>query len=245
MPPNIHINLLVLSSMLLFLIAGIGPYHYPLQYLHSLTHSNAALEDHLFEAQKTLITTLHDELVTLFKDALQFNTITDYPLLPPDMIQRLQTAGEDIELLQKFTACEGMGPWNAEDFMLAWKQQRKVSLCEWLGGSGALIDRMVTLEELKVCWVETGCAVLTADGKGIMLAQASNDGCHGDKQRRIGGDQSLVHMELGRCKEILESRKEFRRETGDLGEGKFLRTQVEGEVEDVNATSHGWLGEVA
>ena len=240
---NIHINVPILSAMLLFLFAGIGLYHYPPQVQHTPMHSNAAHEDILFVAQETFIIALHDELVTIAKDATPINTISDYPLMLPDIIQRLQTAGKHIEQLQKATACEGTGPWKVEDHVLASKQQREVSLCELVGRLGASIDRMITFEELKICWVETGYAVLTADGKGIMLAQPSNDGYHGDKQRHIGGDQALVRMELGHCKEILESREEFIRDTGDLGEEKFLRSQVEGGVETVNATSHGWLGE--
>ena len=164
--------------------------------------------------------------MTITEDAKQFNTIADLPLLSPDMIQRLQTAGGHIEQLQKATACEGTGPWKAEAYGLAVKQQRQMSLCEWLGGSGALIDTIMTYEELRVCWLETGDAVMTADGKGITRVQASNDVFVGSKQWPIGDEQALYRMELGFCQEVLELREEFARESGDLGEGKFLRGSV-------------------
>lgn len=226
MRPNTHINVPILSTMLLFLVAGIVVYHYQPQVQHTPTHSNATHEDILYEAHKTRVTALQDEVATLIEDVAPFNTITNYLLLAPDIIQKFQAAGKHIEQLQKATACEGAGPWKAEDYVLALKQQRKLSLCEWLGGWGALINTTMLYEELKVCWLETGDAVMTADGKGIRRAQASNDGYHSNKQRPIGDEQALFRMELGYCREILESREEFMRDTGDLGEGKFLRSVV-------------------
>ena len=89
---------------------------------------------------------------------------------------------------------------------------------------GASIDTTMTYEELQVCWLETGDAVMTADGKGIMRAHASNDGYYG--MRPIGDEQALYRLELGYCMEVLDAREEFMRETGDLGEGKFLRSVV-------------------
>ena len=226
MHPKIHINVLILNTMLLFLFAGIGLHHYPPQVQHTPTHINATHEDIFYEAHKPRITALQDELENLIEDISRFNTVTNYLLLPPDMIQKFQTAGEHIEQLQKATACEGAGPWKAEDLALALKQQRELSLCEWLGGWGASIDTIMIYEELRVCWLETGDAVMTADGKGIKRAQASNDGYYDNIKRPIGDEQALFRMELGYCREILESREEFMRDTGDLGEGKFLRSVV-------------------
>ena len=168
------------------------------------------------------ITALEDELMAIDEDRKQFNTIAGLRLLSPDIIQRLQTAGGHIEQLQKATACEGTRPWKAEAYALAGKQQRQISLCEWLGGSGAVVDTIMTYEELRVCWLETGDAVMAADGT-ITRAQIQNDVFIGNKQWPVGDEHALYHMELGFCQEVLELREEFARESGDLGEGKFLR----------------------
>ena len=185
-------------------------------------HYNVTHEDILYEAHKIAITALDDELMTITEDRKQVNTIAGLPLLSPDMIQRLQTAGGHIEQLQKATACEGTGPWKVEAYGPAIKQERQKSLCEWLGCSEALIDIIMTYEELRVCWLETGDAVMAADGT-ITRAQIQNDLYIGNRQWPIGDEQALYHMELGFCQEILELREEFARESGDLGEGKFLR----------------------
>ena len=205
-----------------------GIYHYPLQKQHTPTHSNATHKDPPYDAHKKQFTALEEEFMTLIGDVILFTAIADSPLLPPDMIQRLQTAGKHIEQLQKAAGCEGTGPWKAEDYVLALKQQRDVSLCEWLGLSGATTDAILTYEKLQVCWLETGDAVMTADGKGITCAQASDDGYCGNKQRPIADKQAFYHMELDHCKDVLEM-KEFVRESGDLGEEKFLRRSVVGE----------------
>ena len=117
--------------------------------------------------------------------------------------------------------------------MLALKQQREFSLCGWLGGWGATIDIVMTYEELRTCWLETGDAVMTADGKGIKRAQASNDGHYGNIERPFGDELALLHIELDCCMEVMEMRDEFLRDTGDFGERKFEVSgrQVEGEVE--------------
>ena len=185
-------------------------------------HYNATHEDTLNEVHKIAITALGDELMAIDEDRKQFNTIAGLPLLSTDMIQRLQTAGGHIEQLQKATACEGTGPWKVEACGLAVRQERPMPLCEWLGCSGAVIDTRMTYEELRVCWLETGDAVMAADGT-ITRAQIQNDLYIGNRQWPIGDEQALYHMELGLCQEILELREEFARESGDLGEGKFLR----------------------
>ena len=229
MQTNIHIGVPILGSMLLFLFAGIGIYHYPLHKQHTPTHSNATHEDILYEAHKTRITALQDELMQIKEDANQFNTIADSPFLPPDLIQRFQTAGKHIEELQKATACEGAGPWKVEAYELAVQQERQMSLCEWLGGSAALTDTILTYEALIVCWLETGDRVMTADSKIIRRAQASNDIFVGNKQPPpLGDKQALYHMWLSYCQEVLELREEFMRDSGDLGEGKFLSGSVVG-----------------
>ena len=209
-----------------FLFGGIGVSQHPSQEQHTPTHNNAAHEDALYDAH---ITALEDELMTLNMDAAQVNAIADFPLLPPDLILRFQTAGKHIEQLQKATACEGTGPWKVEAYSLAMQQERQMSLCEWLGGSRALVDTTLTYEDLKVCWLETGDAVMTADGKGIMRAQASNDEYVGNKQQPIGDELALYRMWLSDCQEVLELRDEFVSDSGDLGEGKFLRGSVVGE----------------
>ncbi len=229
MQPNTHINVPILGTMLLFLFAGIGVYHYRPQEQHTLTHSNATYGDALYDVHKTDVTALEDELTTLNKEAAQINDIVERMLLPPDLIQRLQTAGKHIEQLQKATACEGTGPWKVEAYSLAVQQERQMSLCEWLGGSAALLDTKLTYEELKVCWLEIGDVVMAADGKEIRLAQASNDGYVGNKQVPIGDEQALYHMWLSSCQEVMELSEEFVRDSGDLGEGKFLRGSVVGE----------------
>ena len=188
--------------------------------------SNATHVYVLYRGHEKQFTALKEELTTVFEDAKQFNTTTNYLLLPPEIIRQFQTAGRHIEQLQSAAACEGSGPWKAEAFGLALMQQRELSLCEWLGGSGAVIDIIMTYEELRTCWLETGDAVMTADGKGIKRAQASNDGYYGNNERPVGDDQALFHMELDNCMEVLESKEEFMRDTGDLGEGKFLRSVV-------------------
>ena len=229
MQPNIHIDVPILGSMLLFLFAGIGIYHYPPQEQHAPTHINATHEDALYDAHKSHIIALQDDLMTLNQEAAQVNAIADCPLWPPDLIQKFQTAGKHIEQLQKATGCEGTGPWKLEAYTLAVQQGRQMSLCEWLGGSGALVDTGLTYEELKVCWLETGDAVMTADGKGITLVQAPNDVFIGNKQPPpFGDEQALYHTELSYCQEILELREEFVSDSGDLGEGKFLRGSVVG-----------------
>lgn len=206
MQTNIHIFVLMLSMLLLFLIAGIRRYH-----IH-----------------RTRITALRGELVALTEDIARFNRNTHSPLLSPDTTQKFQTAGKHIEQLQKAAACEGTRSWTDEDYELAAKRQRVLPLCEWLTGWGQTIDIINTYEELRVCRLEAGDAVMTADGN-IVRGQALNDGYWGDKERPIGDDQALLHMELDVCQEILESREEFVRDTGDFGEGKFLRSSVVGE----------------
>ena len=230
MQPDIHINVAILGSMLLFLFAGIGIYHYPPQEQYTPTQINTTHEDALYDAHKTLITALQNELTTLNKDAAQVNAIADYPLVPPDLIQKYQTAGKHIEQLQKATACERTGPWKVEAYRLAVQQKRQMSLCEWLGGSGALVDTVLTHEELKVCWLETGDAVMTADGKGITHLRASNDVFLGNTQQQqpFGDEQAWYHMWLSFCQEVLELREEFVSDSGDLGEGKFLKASVVG-----------------
>ena len=117
--------------------------------------------------------------------------IADSPLLPPDTIQRLQTAGKHIEQLQKVAACEGTGP---EDYTIESYQQREFSLCEWLVVSGELVDELLTEQALRVCWLETGDAVLTAGGRAIMYT------------RPIESSQAFLDRELKLCREALESR---------------------------------------
>ena len=203
MQTNINIFLLLLSVMLLFLFANIRRYH----------------------VHRTRITALRADLVTLTEDVARLNPNTYSPLLPPDTIQRFQTAGKHIEQLKKAAACEGTRSWTDEDYELAAKQQRVLSRCEWLTGWGQTIDRIITYEELRICWLETGDAIMTADGN-IVGAQALNDGYYGDKARPVGDDQALLRMDLDVCQEILDSREEFMRDTGDFGEGKFLRSVV-------------------
>ena len=205
-----------------------GVYHYRPQEQHTPTHYNATYEDALYETHKIAITALQDELMTITEDRKQFNTIADSPLLSPDMIQRFQTAGSHIEQLQKATACEGTGPWKAEAYVIAVKQERQMTLCEWLGGSGALIDAIMTYHELRVCLLETGDAVMAADGR-IRRAQIPNDiFVGGNKQWPIGDDQALYTMWLSYCQEVLELKEEFVSDSGDLGEGKFLSGSLVG-----------------
>ena len=140
---NIHISVPILGTTLLVLVAGMGIYHYQPQDQHTPTRYNATHEDFLYEAHKTAITALEEEFMAIREDGKRFNTFDNMPLSSSDMIQKLQTAEGHIEQLQKATACEGTGPWKAEAFALAAKQQRVMSLCEWLGTSEALIDAMI------------------------------------------------------------------------------------------------------
>ena len=80
--------ILILSTILLFLFAGIEVYHYPPYIQHSSTHSNATHDDPLYNAHKKEATALQEKWMTLIEDEF-FTTITHSPLLPPDMIQRL------------------------------------------------------------------------------------------------------------------------------------------------------------
>ena len=141
---NIHIGVPTLGTTLLVLFAVMGIYHYRPQEQHTPTRYNptrynATHEDILYQAHKTAITALEDELTTIVDHAGQFNAFDNKLLFSLDMIQRLQTAEGHIEQLQKATACEGTGPWKTEAFALAARQQRVMSLCEWLGTSGTVI----------------------------------------------------------------------------------------------------------
>lgn len=79
--------------------------------------------------------------------------------------------------------------------MLALRHQGKVSVCEWLVRSGALIDKLMTHEELQACWLKKGDTVMTANGKAIMHV------------RPIENSQAFYDRELSRCKEALEARE--------------------------------------
>ena len=63
---------------------------------------------------------------------------------------------------------------------------------------------------------------MTTDGKTVTWVQASNTVDIIDKQWPIQDKQALYHKELSRCQEASELRDELIRESGDLGEGKFL-----------------------
>lgn len=130
-----------------------------------------------------------------------------------------------IEQLQKATACEGTGPWKAEAYLLAVMQERQMSICEWLGGSRALNNAIMTYEEVRVCLVETGDAVMAADGK-ITHVQEPNHLYVRDIKWPIGDEQALWDMRLHYCQEVLELREEFARDSGELAEGKFLRRSM-------------------
>jgi len=80
----------------------------------------------------------------------------------------------------------------------------------------------MTYEKLRVCWLETGDAVMAADGR-ITRVQAPNHLYVGNIKWPIGDEQALYNMWLSYCQEVLELREEFATESGDLGEGKFLR----------------------
>ena len=222
----IHITVLILSALLFVLFASIGRHYYSPHAQHLPTSVNATHVDVLYGAHGKQFTALKEELTTLVEDVQQFDTITGSLLLTPEIIQKFHTAGRHIEQLQNAAACEGTGPWKAEAFVLALTQPREFSLCEWLGGWEATIDIAMTYDELRTCWLETGDAVMTADGKGIKRAQATNDGHDGNKARPVGDEQALLHIDLDCCMEVLELRDEFIRDSGDLGEGKFLRSAI-------------------
>ena len=112
--------------------------------------------------------------------------------------------------------------------MLAVKQERQMTLCEWLGGSGALIDAVLTYHELRLCLVETGDAVMAADGKITRPRIANDIFVGGNKQWPVGDEQALYSMWLSYCREVLELRDEFVSDSGDLGEGKFLSGSLVG-----------------
>ena len=85
---------------------------------------------------------------------------------------------------------------------------------------------------------------MTTDGKTVTWVQSSNTVDIIDKEWPIEHKRALYHKELSRCRGDLELRDELIRESGNLGEGKFLKRPVvwgvEGEVENVKRC-FSWL----
>ena len=113
--------------------------------------------------------------------------------------------------------------------MLAVKQERNMTLCEWLGGSGALIEAVLTYDDLRICLLETGDAVMAADGK-ITRPRIANDVFVANRKWPVGDEQALYSMWLDYCQEVLQLREEFVSDSGDLGEGKFLSGSLVGKL---------------